>query len=240
MATEMESFLCKFKNLQYAGFKATLTFEAENGEAFVTLKAGLGCLPPPQYAHPGYHGHGHVPQVYRAPAYYRRQERRKAARAVAGQEARQAEQVCDEAVEEIPTEVNEVAEEAIAEEAIDIHSDKNDKATEEATEKFECLICDFQSNWENGFKVHMSRKHSRIDQLDGSTDPVDDENYAGSKHYWTTGWLGSAYQSFIDANEVLKNCDIPEKDKNSEKAKLLDARKTALGARFMDFSPWNK
>ena len=46
-SNEIESFVYKFKNLQYAGYTATLTLEAENGEAFVTLKACLGGLPPP-------------------------------------------------------------------------------------------------------------------------------------------------------------------------------------------------
>ena len=62
MAThEMESFLWKFKNLQYAGIKASLTFEAEDGQAFVTLKAGLGFLIPPPS---GYQGHA---RAQRAP-----------------------------------------------------------------------------------------------------------------------------------------------------------------------------
>ena len=229
--TEMESFLSKFKNLQFAGYKATLTFEAEDGEAFVTLKAGLGCLPPPEYTPPGYHGHGdHGPRVYRAPAYYRRQERRKAARAAAEQEARQAEQVCE--VEEVPVEVREAADDA-----------KDDKETDKAEEKFYCVICDFTSNWENGLKVHMARKHSKIDQIDGIADSLDnmaDDDYTGSKHYWAKGWLGSAYQSFLDASKVLEVCDISEEDKNIEKAKLLDARKTALGGRYSDFPPWSK
>ena len=45
--TEADSFVLKFKNLWHAGVKATLTFQSDNGEAFVTLKAGLGSLPPP-------------------------------------------------------------------------------------------------------------------------------------------------------------------------------------------------
>ena len=36
------------------------------------------------------------------------------------------------------------------------------------------------TNCENGLKVHMSRMHSRIDQLDGPTDDCfNDEKYAG-------------------------------------------------------------
>ena len=81
----MESFLCKFMSLQYAGIKASLTYETENGQAFVSLKADVGSLPPP----PEYH----VP-VRRPPSYWCRQERRKAAKAAAGQGPNQAEQAC--------------------------------------------------------------------------------------------------------------------------------------------------
>ena len=44
---EIDSFTLKFKSLLANGFKATLTFEAVEGEAFATLKAALGakCLP---------------------------------------------------------------------------------------------------------------------------------------------------------------------------------------------------
>ena len=60
----MESFLWKFKNPQYAGVKASLTFEAENCKAFVTLKADLGILPPPPSLHHGYqHEHARVPEL---------------------------------------------------------------------------------------------------------------------------------------------------------------------------------
>ena len=77
--TELDSFLSKFKHLQFAGIEATLTIESKNGEAFVTLKAGLGHLqalvgfPPPH----GYYDRPH--RVHRGPAYCRRQERMKAA-----------------------------------------------------------------------------------------------------------------------------------------------------------------
>ena len=53
--------------------------DAENGEAFVSLKAGLGQLSAPSIVLPNYrHGHKSL-STYRGPAYRRRQERRKAA-----------------------------------------------------------------------------------------------------------------------------------------------------------------
>ena len=88
----------------------------------------------------------------------------------------------------------------------------------------------------------MSRIHSKIEQLDGNADhdSEGDENYEGSKHYWMKGWLGGAFQSFIDANKVLEECDLSEDDKNIEKAKVLNARKLALGDNFKYFPPWDR
>ena len=40
--------MTKFKHLWFAGFKATLTIEADNGEASIILKTGLGVIQPPQ------------------------------------------------------------------------------------------------------------------------------------------------------------------------------------------------
>ena len=55
---------------------------------------------------------------------------------------------------------------------------------------FECILCDFRSNWNNGLKIHITRKHGEIEQLDGNTTENDetlDERYAGTKHYWEFG-----------------------------------------------------
>ena len=84
---------------------------------------------------------------------------------------------------------------------------KTNGVAEKASEHFECQLCDFISNWKNGLKVHMSRKHSEIE------------------HY-------------IDASEVIEDYDITDEEKKTEQAKLLDARKAALGSNFSYFPPW--
>ena len=231
-SNEMESFVFKFKNLQYAGYKATLTLEAENGEAIVTLKACLGGLPPPP---PAYQGHGHVHLVHRPPAYFRRQERRQKAAEAAAEENIQAEKAHKEVCDDVIKEVNSVA--IVAEEAIAIAD-----AKDLVKANFECPICDFYSNFKNGLKVHLARKHSKIEQLDGHHDEVDEDDdfYAGSKHFWKNGWLGGAFQSFCDANEVVDTCDISEEDRKIIKTEILEARRAALGSNFMYFPPWDK
>ena len=85
------------------------------------------------------------------------------------------------------TDYTETENDEVAEEATD-NQEKRDK-DDDSPKQFECMICDFKSNWENGLKVHMSRKHATIDQLDGHTDEcVEDDKYSGSKHYWMKGW----------------------------------------------------
>ena len=124
---EIDSFVFKFKNLQYAGLKASLTLETENGESFVTLKANLGYLHPPPNK---YHCYNAGPPVNRPPSYFRRQERLKAARVVAGEESIQAEQAQDNiqanVIEEISTETDVFK---VAEKATDESEDNNQKAT---------------------------------------------------------------------------------------------------------------
>ena len=71
---EIDSFVVKFKNLCSAGYKATLTLDAEDGKASVCLKANLGYVPPPFPSAQPYR-----PPPHGGPSYYRRQGRRKAA-----------------------------------------------------------------------------------------------------------------------------------------------------------------
>ena len=65
-----------------------------------------------------------------------------------------------------------------------------------------------------------------------------DEEYKGSKHYWSKGWLGGAYQSYIDAIATIEKCSMSEEEKKELKEKVLDSRKVALGKYFSDFPPW--
>ena len=94
---EVDNFVNTFKFLCSAGNKATLTIEASEGEAFVTLKTGLGHIVPPCLIKKSYR---------RGPSYQRRQERRKAAWAAAASSSQ--------------TTVQEGDENAIAEEASNV------------------------------------------------------------------------------------------------------------------------
>ena len=85
--------------------------------------------------------------------------------------------------------------------------------------------------------MHLARKHSKLDQLDGSSEIEDsdaDDKYEDTKHYW----LGSVYQVFIAANDIVYDSDMPEDVKAEEKEKILEARKAAFGDSFRYYQPW--
>ena len=87
----------------------------------------------------------------------------------------------------------------------------------------------------------MSRKHDKIEQLDGASDALNDQGddeYEGSKHYWKSEWLGAAFQSYSDALKVLEKSDLKVADKEVEKEKILQARRKALGSSYLYYPPW--
>ena len=109
----------------------------------------LGSIQHPQHQQKG-----------RSPSYFRRQERRKAARA---------------AEEPILVEDDDVAEEATKRDESDKKDSSNqEKNAEEATLSFDCEICDFNSNSENGLSIHMSKKHRIIEQIDDNNSFAED------------------------------------------------------------------
>ena len=94
---------------------------------------------------------------------------------------------------------------------------------------------------ENGLKIHLTRKHTRIEQVDGITEDSDGENYEDQKYsatkiYWEKGKLGTGYQSFKDANAIIEQSDLSEDEKDNEKSKVLEARKNAF---LLHYPPWN-
>ena len=254
---EIDSFVLKFRNLCRAGYTASLCMEAEDGKASITLKAKLGHVPPP-FLSPHLHPHGPSHRVHRGPSYLRRQERRKAAKTAAAAAPSCNESQAEQAItinhidetdatnqaEEAQIVTVEVSEKDIQEEEEpnkDFEKQETIQIAEKLTENFECPLCDFSSKWENGLNVHLARKHSKLNQLDGVSDTEDfDEKYNDSKHYWKTGWLGTVYQSFLSANAIIEETDMPEDEKKKEKAKILEARKTAFGQNFSYFPPWDK
>ena len=157
-------------------------------------------------------------RIHRSPAYYRRQERRKAAKTADAAVAASVE-VTDSEPSAGKVNGDDFLNMILAETAeFGNSSDKN-----EISETYPCEICDFESNWTNGLKIHMSRRHSRIEQIGGNFDSEGDENY------WKDGNISQLYQSFFDVNKIIE-----------EKEKVLEARREAFGeSLFRYYPPWS-
>ena len=234
---EVDSFVTKWKHLCYAGLTATLKITSTDGEASVVLSADLGQIPPSSLH--GLRHHGQPAHRYRGPAYRRRQERRQAARKEA------AEQVQDEEHDVLPADEAGASSVDAAEQVASETEDANDILADQAKVTFQCLMCDFVSNWQNGLEIHLTRKHAKVEQIDGNATFVDedleeDQKYSWTRNYWETGKLGTVYQSFLDANELIEKSNLDEETKKNEKSKILEARKSAFGPDFNHVPPWNR
>ena len=241
--SEIDSFVEKFKHLWHAGIKASLNVESFDGEACVTLQAGLGNIPPP-YQFPSY-----PPRPPRGPAYERRQEKRKAARQAPAAVRESLPEASGPQSENIKSTVeadgaSKISDNTTADQAARSTAVMNENDAVKADDNFYCQLCDFKSKWENGLNIHMKRKHSIIEQIDGNVSVSEDatnhdDKYSNTRHYWEKGHLGTMYQTFLDANEIIDNSDLSEEDKVIEKARVLEARKKAFGFSFENFPPWS-
>ena len=260
---ELDSFMNKFKQIWKSGRTAHLDVDTCAGQAWVGLRVRLGQVHGP---HSQDQEGQHQPTNRNSPSRQRRRDRRAAERKAAAERQNASDnEVAEEELDvgagilEASDNVNE-AEEAstVVEEIVETSSDDNQvvKASEtdsvvnledkidESTEKAEtCFMCDFESNWKNGLKIHMARKHCNIEQIDGnnsvaSEEVDDDKKYSETYHYWKTGKLGTIYQSFLDANDIIEKSTLDEEDKMKEKQKILQARKLAFGNDFRYFPPW--
>ena len=110
---------------------------------------------------------------------------------------------------------------------------------EQAKKDFQCKLCDFKSIWKNGLEIHMKKMHKEIEQLDVHSEIIADEEYNRSEHYWKTGYLGTAFQSYLDAKQLIDESDLSEEDKEQEKQNLLEARKNAFGTNYRYYPPWS-
>ena len=86
----------------------------------------------------------------------------------------------------------------------------------------------------------MTRKHPHIEQLDGISDDLDNEDiYFKTSQYWKEGKLTSIYQTYLDVLEIIEKSELTDESKDVERAKVLEARKNAFGKDFEFFPPWS-
>ena len=87
----------------------------------------------------------------------------------------------------------------------------------------------------------MSPKHKVMEQHDGMMEVVeDDQLWIRTQRYWTTGILGTVYQTYIDVLNVIEESCLDEESKQNEKDQVLDARKKAFGDDYRYYPPWRK
>ena len=230
MDADIDLFVRNFKELWKSGRSAHLNLDTHAGEAWIGLRVRLG--------HTGQHHHRHEPErkTRNSPSRQRRRLRRAAAREKVVEEAVYGTEVAEKAATDATNNEDYGCTTEVAEEV-------TDNVVEVETE-FLCDLCDFKSKWQNGINIHMARKHSKIEQLDGNNSvsdasEEDDEKYNCVKHYLNKGWLGGAYQTYLDAIDVIDESDLQEEVKVVEKRKVLEARKLALGDNFSWFPPWD-
>ena len=248
-AKEFDSFVGKFHQLWRAGASAHLDLECHAGQAWVGIQVQLG------YPHvQNYHQYDtqQFARAARGPSYQRRQERRRAAAAkAAADDAEKQEEfqkkevatakVATDAEKQEECQKKEAATEKLANElSAEKHLDKEAKIADEAMAAFVCDLCDFRSDWKNGLYIHMDRNHANIEQLDGCNDISEDTKYIRSRHYWKSGYLGTAYQSFLDVLDIIEESELSETEKVTEKQKALDSRKNAFGKNYKYYPPMDK
>ena len=204
---EIDSFVNKFKNLWHCGVKATLKVESDNGDAVVSLQASLGNILPP-FCFNSSNDPTSQQCRYRGPSYQRRQQRRRAAREATVEESDALLQVADDDTAGQVVDENESDNlgheaELAAEASVDPQVMAISKEAEEASKhlakrktdtteadqalsEYSCEMCDFVSNWKNGLRIHVSRKHGNIEQLDGHND----DSSSDGKYFNTLKLLG--------------------------------------------------
>ena len=55
-----------------------------------------------------------------------------------------------------------------------------------------------------------------------------------------SGYLGTAYQSFLDVLDIIEESELSETEKVTEKQKALDSQKNAFGENYKYYPPWDK
>ena len=162
--SELQNFVNKFHQLRQAGFTAHLDVDAHAGKSWVALRVMLGSEPIKRPKH-------------RSPSYQKRQERRRAARLAAVNSSGECDavkaseaQITEEVSDAVKASEDQITEEVSGNSEV-VNNDSN-KTEEDEANVYNCELCDFISNKKSGLNIHMSRKHTMIEQLDGNVDVV--------------------------------------------------------------------
>ena len=239
---EIDSFVMKFKFLLNNGFKASLNVEAQDGEAYITLKAGLGRIQHLKSA-PSFSYADCVKQ--RSPSYYRRQDRRRQSRqnmtgGVVAECHDTSEINVDKCIKSNSTE-NSSAEIALenleelstAEEAIDV----NILARVESNT---CTTCGTYFDEQVALQIHKDKYVATPHVKNKNGDVIVGTEKDYTLKYWKSGIMIDEYGTYLDVISDIENSTLCENSKNIEKMKAQEARKKALGSSYLRYPPWRK
>ena len=202
--TELQSFISKFHQLWEAGVTAHLDIDTHAGQAWVGLRAQLGPVPGPQYHYQPYQN-VHATTHRRSPSYFRRQERRKAAKtAVANatvvidtaEQAVMAREITAEIAGAHEAVIN-VAKKAKNEDSVtetkdsaqNAHHDISEEDITIADKAIPCDFCEKTFKTVSGLRSHERGKHrassgSPIPHVDGFEDTEESYvNFAFTSNY---------------------------------------------------------
>ena len=217
------------------GDTAKLELSCEAGSLHLQLSAKLG--------HPD---HIHFPQSLnsssckkKSPSQLRRQERRrqqalsKAANENVSQESDKNtfDNVPTSKEAEMLNETNENPKKKLTEKLVDSKLPIQSKQT-----SFKCDLCDYKGESSVGLRMHISRKHQDIPQIDGESFFVRETDCWWEKHF------KSSLKNFQTYTEVLLDIDespLSEEERCTERNIVTQARKEAFGENYSYFPPWS-
>ena len=123
----------------------------------------------------------------------------------------------------------------VTEEVINDNEEDNGKHKDNAEEastktdaiqaSFDCEICDFKSNRVTGLRIHMTKKHALIEQIDGNTTlPVDEDKADEELEYFLqTGYLKNPEVKAENGQDLwlyikhqIRKCKLSNKDQEEE------------------------
>ena len=196
---EVSSFVNKFVNLWKSGCDASLHMESQAGQAFVTIRLGLGTgaysTSNSRQNKQFQHSESKVKKV--SPSRMRRRARRSAARQVAAES------------------------DTVKKEAAEVSSLNTGSEEELDDSRIEniCDLCDFSSNWKNGLAIHIATVHES--SLEKKLKREEDWKIHNlSQKYWKTGLLESNLQVYVNCLMDVENAKVNEAVKVAEETKL--------------------
>ena len=116
-------------------------------------------------------------------------------------------------------------------------STESESESEAVANPLTCDMCGFEAVSGVGLKIHISRKHEEIPQLDGeSPDESDTDCWWIDQHNESL----KCFQTYIDVLKDIDNSTLSEQEKSEEREKVTNGRKSAFGDNFKWFPPWYK